>query len=70
MTKLCGFAFPGTYGHECGAPAIMYAVKPSDNTRSGIYYGPRCAKCMEAKGRDNDDVIRYEPIGAQVNNWK
>lgn len=61
--KYCGFAFPGTYGHECGAPATMYAVKPSTYEPNGLYYGPRCAKCAEATGPDNDNVLRFVPIG-------
>lgn len=26
----CGYAAPGTYGHECGRPAVIAAVKASD----------------------------------------
>lgn len=68
--EYCGFAYKGTYGHECGARATVYAVKPSEATRSGIYYGGRCDACAKVEGHDNDGVIRFEPIGNQVNEWK
>ena len=68
--KHCGFAFPGTWGHECGRPAIVYAVKPSKLTHSGLYYGGRCEECAKINGGENSEVIRFEPISNQVNNWR
>lgn len=65
----CSFAFPGTLGHECGRPAIVYAVKSSKSTRSGLYYGGRCEECAKISGGENSDAIRFEPINNQVNDW-
>ncbi len=67
----CGFAYPGTYGHECGAPAVCVAVSKSDSTKSGLFYGGRCAECRDVKcGPDNAGVIRFEPVNGQRNEWK
>lgn len=69
----CGYAYPGTYGHECGAPAVCVAVKKSDLTRSGLFYSGRCAECRDATaGDDNRRILRFEPVNetAQVNEWK
>lgn len=56
----CSFAFPGTYGHECGAPAVKVGVKKSRETKNGIFYARRCAKCAEIKGGENTGVERWE----------
>lgn len=67
----CGFAWPGTYGHECGADATQIAVSTSNLTHSGLFYSGRCDVHAKAKGPDNSKVIRLEPIGAteQTNDW-
>lgn len=67
----CSFAYPGTYGHECGSPAVCVAVKRSERTRDGLFYSGRCAVCREAKaGDDNHGIIRWEDVGGQRNLWK
>ncbi len=74
----CSFAFPGTYGHECGQPAVKVAVfvsKPSENsipaymTRSGLFYTGRCEACLKLKGGENTGMLRLEPVADQVNDW-
>lgn len=70
IDKTCSFSYPGTWGHECGAVAVSYAVKASTNTTDGLFYGGRCAGHLEHKGGDNADVIRFEPIADQRNFWK
>ena len=69
-TRRCSFAFPGTYGHECGDTATVVAVFPSERTKSGFYFGGRCDRHAHVKSRDNDDVIRIEPESGQVNDWR
>lgn len=67
----CGFAYPGTYGHECGAPAVCVAVTPSEHTKSGLFFGGRCAECRNATaGDDNRGIVRFEPVGEQRNEWR
>lgn len=52
----CTFAYPGTYGHDCGNPATSTAVIPSKRTRSGFYYGGRCDKHAYECGGDNAGI--------------
>lgn len=66
----CGFAYPGTYGHECGKPAILFAVKRSNSTKSGFFYAGRCAECAKVQGLENRDVIWHEPLNGQKNEWR
>lgn len=67
----CGFAYPGTYGHECGKPAVCVAVLKSDRTKSGLFYAGRCAECKdETAGPDNRGITHFEPIADQRNEWK
>ncbi len=66
----CIFAYPGTYGHECGKPAFCYFVKKSDITKSGEFFAARCEECAMAKGGENRNVIRRESIHGQVNDFK
>ena len=67
----CSFAYPGTYGHECGKPAVCVAVFESKETRSGLYYAGRCESCRDATaGQDNRGRLRFEPVGAQRNEWR
>lgn len=72
MNVACGFAYPGTYGHECGAPAVVVGVKSSDLTKSGIYYARRCDKCAAIKGGENKGITRWEPFNPShhVNVWR
>jgi hypothetical protein len=58
----CSFAFPGTYGHECGKPAVCVAVKKSDITKSGFYFARRCPECAKEKGGENSNAIRFEQL--------
>ncbi len=67
----CGFAYPGTYGHECGSPAVCVAVKRSELTVSGFFYSGRCASCRDEQcGDDNRAILRFEPVNGQRNDWK
>ena len=65
----CGFAPEGTYGHECGKPAVTVCVSPSDNTTDGLFYSGRCALHANHEGRDNRKIIRFEPFNGQANRW-
>ncbi len=68
----CGFAWPGTYGHECGAPAVLVGKIKSDTTRTGIYFARRCEACAAIKGGENAGLFgieKYDPA-AHVNQWK
>jgi len=70
----CTFAHSGTYGHECGAPAVKVAVEenvpPNTGLNSewfgGIFYAGRCERCAEIKGGENAGR-RIEPLNGQVN---
>lgn len=66
----CSFAYPGTYGHECGAPSTTVAVKLSDSTAGGLFFSGRCESCRTARGQDNDGIVRFEPVSGQRNTWK
>ena len=66
----CGFAYPGTYGHECGAPAAEVFVFKADNTHDGLFFTGRCAKCATIKGGENSGLVRREPLGTQSNQFK
>lgn len=66
----CTFAYAGTYGHECGAPATQVAVKYSKQTVSGYFYAGRCATCARIKGGENTDVLYMEPLNGHANSWK
>ena len=50
-TRRCSFAFPGTYGHECGDTATVVAVFPSERTKSGFYFGGRCDRHAHVTSR-------------------
>ncbi len=76
--RKCSFAFPGTYGHECGQPATSVAVfvsRPSTNsipatmTKSGLFYSGRCPECAKLKGGENSGMLRLEAENGQVNEW-
>jgi hypothetical protein len=60
----CTFAYPGTFGHECDAPATLAGSKPSDLTVSSVYFTRRCAECAAVKGGENVGVARWVPFDA------
>ena len=66
----CTFAYPGTYGHECGEPSVFVGVKQSKYTRDGIYFAGRCAACREIKGFENTG-LRFEEFdpNKHINRW-
>jgi len=68
----CTFAWPGTYGHECGQPATLVGVAPSKMTTDGIFYARRCAKCAQIIGGENTGVRGFWPYdpALHVNKWK
>lgn len=68
----CSFAFPGTYGHECGKPATIVGIKPSESTTNGVFYSRRCAECAKEHGGDNLGIKSWEPYDPEkhVNQWK
>lgn len=67
--RKCSFAWPGTYGHECGAPSVVVVVKAAQNTSDGLFYTGRCADCLKIKGGENTDILRTEPEEGQANRW-
>ena len=71
MKTNCSFAFPGTYGHECGAPAVVVGTKRVTSTKTGIYYARRCAKCAAIKGGENIGITSWQPFdeAAHINQW-
>lgn len=69
VSKTCSFAYAGTFGHECGAPAVTVAVKASKLTHSGMFFTGRCAECAKIKGGENAGIIRMEPVAEQTNDW-
>ncbi len=66
----CQFAYPCTYGHECGKPAVKIAVFETDLTKDGLFYAGRCDECSKVKGLENSGMLRFEEIGSQDNKWK
>jgi hypothetical protein len=68
----CSFAYPGTYGHECGRPAVLTGQRASKYTRTGIYYAHRCAECSTARGHDNQGIAAFVPLDPMqhVNVWR
>lgn len=62
MNGRCTYAYPGTYGHECGRPAVFAGVKASEYTANGLYFAHRCAECRDATGRDNCGIRTWEPL--------
>jgi len=67
----CGYAHPGTYGHECGRPAVFVGIQPSTYTSNGVFYAARCAECKELTGPDNRHIQRWEPLdpAKHINQW-
>lgn len=70
--KTCGYAPSGTWGHECGKPALFAGSRTSDKTVSGIYWASRCRDCIDLTGRDNQGIRYWEPIDHEKhrNEWK
>ena len=71
--RTCGFAPAGTWGHECGRPAVVVAVFKTDDlnpTESGFFYVGRCADCSKIKHGENAGILRLEPEAGKVNKWK
>lgn len=68
----CGFAHPGTYGHECGSPAVVVGIRPSTDTKSGVFYARRCPVCAKFKGGDNLGIIEWVPYdpAQHINQWR
>lgn len=68
----CSFAFPNTYGHECGAPATKVATHESKLTRNGIYFALRCDKCASIKGGENSRLSAFLPFNPEIhrNEWR
>ena len=60
----CSFAFPGTFGHECGSPATKVGIQESTVTKNGVFYARRCNVCATYKGGENAGTqkwVKYNP---------
>jgi len=78
MAHKCNYAPPGTYGHECGTPATLYADTPRTEAdyqewgfglfsraqwdSLGPYRHYRCATCAKAKGPDNKGITKWTEV--------
>ena len=76
MDGRCGFAFPGTYGHECGKPAEWAGQHKSEHTANGVYWAARCTECTRHRGGDNDGIASRQLCAPSIqvcawrqNNW-
>lgn len=58
----CSFAHRGTFGHECGKPAVVAGSRPSDLTTTGTYWAARCAECQCYRGGENTGITKWEPL--------
>lgn len=71
--RKCSFACPGTFGHECGAPAVTVAVFANQSvnarTKDGLFFTGRCAKCLGIRGGENKGLLRTEAEAGQANQW-
>ena len=68
----CNFAFPGTYGHECGKRATLAASKPCADTKSGVFWARRCPECAKVEGGENRpyrEFVQFDPVKHR-NEWK
>ena len=67
----CSYAYPGTYGHECGKPATLSGWRASAHTANGIYFAHRCAECSKARGVDNRGIGAWVPLDPEkhANVW-
>jgi hypothetical protein len=59
----CGFAHPGTFGHECGRASTTVGVMRSRSVAGGIFYAARCASCAKIKGGENAGIYQWFPVG-------
>ena len=68
----CSFAYPGTYGHDCGRPATLAGSRDSEHTVSGVYWAPRCESCAAEHGGDNRGVTEWVTFDANLhrNEWR
>ena len=68
----CGFARPGTYGHECGAPAVKVGLMKVSSTKNGVFYARRCEQCASIKGGENAGIYQWQAFDAaqHVNQWR
>lgn len=68
----CRFSHQGTFGHECGKPAVLAGPKPNSHTVSGIYWCLRCRRCSEEPGIDNWGIGPWVPFDPSIhfNVWK
>ena len=68
----CNFAFPGTFGHECGKRATLAAYKRSDMTKSGVFWSRRCTECAKETGGENRGLSAFVPFDpvAHRNEWR
>ena len=71
VSDVCTFAPAGTYGHECGRPTTITAVKRSSATEDGIYYAARCERCAGIRGGENALTVCFEARNPamHVNRW-
>ena len=62
--ELCHYAYPGTMGHECGAPAQYAKPIKSTMTVSGTYYSYRCAPHMNLRDGNGEPMTigKVEPL--------
>ena len=71
----CSLAHPGTYGHECGEPAVAVAVfEGSWPMKPGtLFYTGRCeTHAHDKRAWENAGMLRLEPVGLphQVNVYR
>lgn len=69
----CSFAHPGTYGHECGKPAVVVGITKSETgTIDGLYYHRRCRSCSTIKGGENAGITEWIPFdpAVHINRWR
>lgn len=72
MSEKCWFAYPGTYGHECGKPATIAMSFKSERTIDGIFWANRCPECAKIRGGENSGFIESQPLNPSIhiNKWK
>jgi hypothetical protein len=66
----CGNSEPGSFGHECGKPAVWIGTKPSQSVVGSNFHGAFCAKCKR-EGWDAKGVKTWEPYagGKYKSHW-
>lgn len=72
QSKTCTFAYPNTYGHECGGIARWAASMPSEHTTDGIFWARRCDKCRDEKGGENAGLRDWQAFdpAKHSNQWR